>query len=186
MKNTNKMVLVLMALVCLVLVGCPQPEQPETWTEISSFDGLDGTWVTTFDSGDDGEDLAKDFSSIATVYSANAYITIKGDKIQQYNSISIDMTAEIEKGLETAPAGVEADVLWEALKNYWITASKNYEGYEFSFSSGRPYLIIVTEKPYEISEDEIFDGEAVISVNNKKNRIKMVYSETETKIFTKQ
>ena len=42
MKNTNKIVLVLMALVCLVLVGCPQPEQPkqeETWTEVKSPDG---------------------------------------------------------------------------------------------------------------------------------------------------
>ena len=185
MKNTNKMVLVLMALLCLVLVGCPQPEQPETWTEISSFAGLDGTWVTTFDSGDDGEDLAKDFSSIATVYSANAFMTIKGDKIQQYNSISIDMTPALESSLEQAP-GATTDDLWKGMKDYWTTASKNYEGYEFSFSSGRPYLIIITEKPYEISEDEIFDGEAVISVNNKKNTIKMVYSETETKIFTKQ
>ncbi len=174
-----------MAIVCLVLVGCPQPEQPETWEEIKTLKGLDGTWVTTFDSGDDGEDLAKDFSSNATVYSANAFITIKGDKIQQYNSISIDMTAEIEKGLETAPPGVEADVLWEGLKNYWITASKAYDDMEFSFSSGRPYLIIITEKPYEISEEEIFNGK-VISVNNKKNRIKMVSSETEEIVFVKQ
>ncbi|MBE6351144.1 MAG: hypothetical protein E7062_10430 [Spirochaetaceae bacterium] len=167
-----------MALACLVLVSCPQPKQPETWEEIKTFKGLDGTWATTFDSGEDGEDLAKDFSSIATVYSANAFITIKGEKIQQYNSISIDMTAEIDKGLETAPAGVEADVLWEALKNYWITASNAYDDMEFSFSSGRPYLIILTSEPYTVSEEDLFFEDEYDSskwcVNNTKTKLKNI------------
>ena len=94
MKNTNKIVLVLMALVCLVLVGCPQPEQPkqeESWTEVKSPDGLDGTWVSGYNMW-----LMVDRNT-KTVVSSDIEVIWKIDEEKLYETQKKDFTSFIEK-----------------------------------------------------------------------------------------
>ena len=179
MKSTNKILLVLMALACLVLVGCPQPEQPETWEEIKTLKGLDGTWVSNIDLGEEGDYIAGSFGTGATA-TGSVSLIIKGDSYKAINSISIDMTTVLENALKDNPdaVGATTDDLWKGMKEYWEESAEDFEDYEISFSSGRPYLIILTSEPYTVSEEDLFYEDeynsSKWSVNNTKTKLKNI------------
>jgi uncharacterized lipoprotein YehR (DUF1307 family) len=180
MKSTNKILLVLMALACLVLVSCPQPEQPETWKEITTFKGLDGTWVgvSNVDLEEDVEDLEEIFGDGATATQSFS-LTIKGDSYMVTESLSIDMTTVLENALKDNPdaVGATTDDLWKGMQEYWETELEELD-YEISFSSGRPYIMIFTDEPYPVSEENLFYEDEYDSskwcVNNTKTKLKNI------------
>jgi hypothetical protein len=130
MKNTNKIVLVVMALVCIVLVGCPQPEQPKqekTWTEVKSPDGLDGTWVSSYNMW-----LMVDRNT-NTLVSSDIEVIWKIDEEKLYETQKEDFTSFIEKKAEIT--GKSESELWEIQKGQY----SDYEEY-FSYTDTKPYI----------------------------------------------
>jgi hypothetical protein len=128
MKNTNKIVLVLKALAWLVLVGCPQPEQPEIWTEVKSPDGLDGTWVSSYNMW-----LMVDRNT-NTLVSSNIDVIWELDEKTIKETSKKDYTSYVEKKSEIT--GKSESEIWEYQK-------KQYPGLDFvSYTEEKPYLEI--------------------------------------------
>ena len=91
MKSTQKIILVMMALLCLAFVGCKEPE-PETWTKITTLKGLDGTWECKVDM------VESDMPVIEGVtVSGVGYLKIDGDNISTKASMVMDFTAMIDQ-----------------------------------------------------------------------------------------
>mgnify|MGYP007111757146 CR=1 FL=1 len=85
----------------------------------------------------------------------------------------------LENALKDNPdaVGATTDDLWKGMKEYWETELEELD-YEISFSSGRPYIMIFTDEPYTVSEEELFyEGEYGSSkwcVNNTKTKLKNI------------
>ena len=161
MKITNKIVLVLMALVCLVLVGCPQPEQPkqeETWTEVKSPDGLNGTWVSGYNMW-----LMVDRNT-NTLVSSNIDVIWELDEKTIKETSKKDYTSYVEKKSEIT--GKSESEIWEYQK-------KQYPGLDFvSYTEEKPYLeIFVMENDSEL----VFEKrEPPIYVNADMTKLKVI------------
>ncbi len=162
MKNTNKIVLVLMALVCLVLVGCPQPEQPkqeETWTEVKSPVGLDGTWVSSYNMW-----LMVDRNT-KTVVSSDIEVIWKIDEEKLYETQKEDFTSFIEKKSEIT--GKSESELWEIQKGQY----SDYEEY-FSYTDTKPYIETVNI-PFD-AKDALEKRNPPVYVNADKTKLKVI------------
>ena len=177
MKKSSKIFLALMAVVCLAFVGCPSTTAPDTWTEVSTFDGLDGTWKTTMTVKKQGIEAE-----------ATMIVTIKGEKADMITSVKMDMTAIIDA--QASGDKELADEVWQVMKSQENT--EEYDGVEVSFSEGRPYIMTQTTTIPNCSFDELADG-ATIYVNGNKTKLKMVdevetgdVSVSGTTILTKQ
>ena len=158
MKNTNKIVLVLMAVLCLVLVGCPQPEEPETWTEVRSPVGLDGTWVSGYNMWKMVDRNTK------TVVSLNHEITWKIDEEKLIEIQKNDYTSYIEKKAEIT--GKSESDLWEIQKNQY--SSSEY----FSYSDTKPYIETVNI-PFD-AKDILEKRNPPVYVNADKTKLKAI------------
>lgn len=158
MKNTNKIVLVLMALLCLVLVGCPQPEEPETWTEVRSSVGLDGTWVSSYNMW-----LMVDRNT-NTLVSSDIEVIWKIDEEKLYETQKEDFTSFIEKKSEIT--GKSESELWEIQKNQY--SSSEY----FSYSDTKPYIETVNI-PFD-AKDILEKRNPPVYVNADKTKLKVI------------
>ena len=162
MKNTNKIILVLMALACLVLVGCPQPEQPkqeESWTEVKSPDGLDGTWVSGYNMW-----LMVDRNT-KTVVSSDIEVIWKIDEEKLYETQKEDFTSFIEKKSEIT--GKSESELWEIQKGQY----SDYEEY-FSYTDTKPYIETMN---FEHDAKSFFEDRNIpICVNANRTKLKVI------------
>ena len=147
----------MMALLCLAFVGCKEPE-PETWTKITTFKGLDGTWECKADM------VESDMPAIEGVtVSGVGYLKIDGDNISTKSSMVVDFTAMIDQ-VATA-SGMSADEYWASFKE------SMEEG--MTCSEGRPYTMSEVTEWELVDEAEAF-GDGEVYVNNKKTKIKAV------------
>ena len=182
MKNTNKMILVLMALVCLVLVGCPQPEHSTsstTWSEITSLDGLDGTWVGTYtetvnvkdvmENSDTDQYLEINIPDVDCTVETKYTAVVKNNKLKLDVSGKVDMTEYIDAIVEEykeSSDDLTADYIWETMK----LSMEGYESSGISLSEGRPYIMTASEY-IEITDDPISLDEMYLSEDGTKLKI---------------
>ena len=161
MKSTQKIILVMMALLCLAFVGCKEPE-PETWTKITTLKGLDGTWECTMEEEVEEEGIKIKASMIQRV-------KIDGEKVSSNLTQVVDYTSMIETMAEELE--ISADEFWAEFKDEF----EEVEDWSFSYSEGKPYTVTGTTDWDEMDENDMFDGVEVF-VNNTKTKIKVIES----------
>ena len=186
MKNTNKIVLVLMALVCLVLVGCPQPEHSTsstTWSEITSLDGLDGTWVGTYtetvnvkdvmENSDTDQYLEINIPDVDCTVETKYTAVVKNNKLKLDVSGKVDMTEYIDAIVEEykeSSDDLTADYIWETMK----LSMEGYESSGISLSEGRPYIYEITMSYGEMAYEDIIADNVKFYVNSAKTAVRYV------------
>lgn len=184
MKKTKKTILAMLALILLGLIGCSNeptaPKEPETWTQITTFKDLNGTWSYAFKVDESADNFGIGARIVKRIY----ILDINGDDNTMTVHDVVDMKPIIESTMEKNSLFTEENV-WNGLKEHW----KTQKGV-VSISDGSPYNIVSEKESYKVSDADFFKDNVTVSLNNTKSKIKSVEKnddETSTEyIYVKQ
>ena len=162
-------------LLMFVFLGCEQAnsgtkpgsglgtgaDSNDKWTEVTSLDGLDGTWKSRYKMT---TTVLTDPNAAITVLEEYTYPVSNGNIKDGVEKIYIQDYTDIIK--KVASAGLSEKVAWDSIKSGL--------GDSYEFSEVAPYTAKRTEYiAREDFEGEYIDDNSSISVNQNKTRMKV-------------
>ena len=174
MKKVNSKLLIVLSIICsvMLMISCGEPK--EEWTDVSSMEGLDGTWTGKYvvDTSEISDEVPESVSNGMDPIQLDCEMTLKypfeeDEQIFVKQEVVISYEKYLNE-LEKQTEGIfTAEKFWNLIKNSFAEVFEVSEGYPYTLT-----MTVYTLKPEFV--ENLKNGTIQIQINQDKSKIKYI------------